>query len=129
MCRTSPLSALHTPADRSRRWSQRRRVPDLQGPVIADRDQLVSIRRAEDHTPDPAVGAFEREGLFAGARVPGSHGMVLAGRGQPLPVRAERHAYDLLVVAGEGVNLLALGIPDLYGRISAGRGEPLPIAA
>ena len=52
--------------------------------------------RAVRHTSNPARVAFEGVELLAGGRVPDLHSPVEAGRGEMLPVRAERHADHLV---------------------------------
>src|SRR5262245_52781206 len=58
------------------------------------------------------------EGLLAGGRLPHLHRLVLAPRGQPLPIRAEGHAPDAARVPLEGEGLLAGGrVPHLHGPV------------
>src|SRR5262249_21311171 len=64
-----------------------------------------------------------------GGRVPQPRRPVAAGGQQP-PVRAERHAVDEAVVAGEGAQELAGGrVPQPRRPVAAGGGQQPPVRA
>ena len=53
-----------------------------------------------------------------------------ARRGQPLPVRAERHAIHIARMPAEGEQFLAAGgVPNLRRLVRAAGGQPLPVRA
>src|SRR5262249_7358465 len=78
----------------------------------------------------PRGAAFEAEDFPAGRDLPEAHGPVLAGRGQPGPVRAERQAVDPTALTSERVDLPAgRDLPEAHGPVLAGRGQAAPVRA
>src|SRR5438045_9410838 len=64
-------------------------------------------------------------------QVPNLHGLVKAGRGELLPVRAERDPPDDTRMTAEGANRFAagLGVPEFHEIIPAPRGDPATVGA
>ena len=75
------------------RPSATRQVPYLDGMIVAAARQQFFVRRPRD-TSDRLLVAAQCVESLARCRVPHLDRLVLTGRGQPLPVRAERHAPD-----------------------------------
>src|SRR6202040_1394671 len=63
--------------------------------------------------------------------VPESYRVVLAGAGQPVPIRAERHSAHPPAVAGQGITdgLAGVGVPQPHIPVLAGAGQPMPVGA
>src|SRR5204863_483509 len=72
----------------------------------------------------PAEGAHRAAGGSWEGNVPDAHGLVLTGRGDELPVGAEGHAVDLLMMAAQLQELFpAGGVPDAHDAVVPACGE------
>src|SRR5207248_2756463 len=74
--------------------------------------------------------AFERAQLASRLHVPNLDRPVPTRRGQPPPIRTERHAHHRTCVAAQLVQLPAgSGVPEPYRPVRAGGSQPSAIGA
>ena len=110
------------------------RVPDLGRHAPAGRNNFLAVG-ADRHTPDFIAVSREVQGFLAFVfvkrrRVPDADGPILAGRGEPSAVRAERDAPTRAGVSAQPEHLSASRrVPDVYGLVFAGRGNAPTIRA
>src|SRR5262249_37060697 len=91
-------------------------VPDLHRRVPACGSQVPTVG-AEGHPPDIALVAAEGADFLARRRVPELDGLILAGRGDELVIRADGYERAGVGKMPDHPNrLLCIDVPDLDGR-------------